>query len=145
MAERGVRISVPWNTLQTEEGTESVTRFLANFYGSIGALFSALLLLTFVIEMTLSKPVSRGQMEGFTFICLLNGMIYYGLTYRKSWALSLNLYLNGACLSANFYASESLLFVMLKPIAIAFSLFQLWFFTRPQTRKLFNEMHVTLF
>jgi hypothetical protein len=75
------------------------------------------------------------------------GMLYYGLKKRRGWAANFILYSNAYLFFISLFGVDvtTMTHLLAKYIWAGFAIFQIWFFTKSETKRFFDEASTTLF
>jgi hypothetical protein len=123
---------------------EAAVRFLQAFYGFWLFLLSLLTLMVLLIEGPSHYPIGRWMSMG---VCLGDlTATYWGLRLRKPWGVQLIAAGSAYAIFPSLMARPetvvptvpSLMAIVICRSAVALSLWQLWVFTRPETKGLFG-------
>jgi len=72
-------------------------------------------------------------------------LICYGLRRKSDWLINLIIYPNAYHLIFSFGHATKIIYVVLNGLVFSTSIFQLWFFLKPETRRYFRETSQSLF
>jgi len=108
------------------------------------ALVSICLALVLLLPLTGLSLFSPGRWLGFGFCFVTGAVIYVGLRLRKPWVVSLIVFGSASTMIPSIGSHpETVIAVITYRAGALFSLYQLWFFTRPATTRFFG-IHGTI-
>lgn len=84
--------------------------------------------------------------EGIGYVLLIGFVILYGLAKRKEWVLHPLLYMSAyTFVPLCFNPVQTALHLVVRIMLSGLSIFLIWFLTKPETRRVFNETSKTLY
>ena len=123
-----------------------VERIVATIQGIYAGILLVCLALGLLLASTVPSRFSIGQWACIAFGLGTGALTYLGLRFRKPWVVSLIVFSSAyAVIPCAAGHQETVLAVIISRIGAIFALYQLWFFTRPDTGRLFGTNGTTVF
>jgi hypothetical protein len=128
-------------------GLHQVQRIVGAIQGIYAfALVSICLALVLLLPLTGPSRFSPGQWLGIGFCFATGAVIYLGLRLRKPWVVSLIVFSSASTMIPSIGSHpETVMAVITSRAGALFSLYQLWFFTRPAATRFFGINGTTVF
>jgi len=128
-------------------GLRRVQRIVSAIQGIYAvALVTMCLALVLLLLLTGPSRFSPGRWLGIGFCFATGAVIYFGLRLRKPWVVSLIVFGSASTMIPSIGSHpETVMAVITSRAGALFSLYQLWFFTRPATARFFGSNGTTVF
>ena len=128
-------------------GLRQVQRIVGAIQGIYAfALVLSCLALLLLLPLTGPSRFSPGQWLGIGYCVATGAVIYFGLRLRKPWVVSLVVFGSASTIIPSIGSHpETVMAVTASRAGTLFSLYQLWFFTRPATTRFFGINGTTVF
>ena len=128
-------------------GPHQVQRIVGAIQGIYAfALVSSCVALILLSLLTGPSRFSPRQWLGLGYCFATGAVIYFGLRLRKPWVVSLIVFGSASTMIPSIGSHpETVMAVLSSRAGALFSLYQLWFFTRPGTTRFFGVNGTTVF